>query len=1127
MVATVNNFKVMDLLKILENEFNLRFGAGIDLKEVNDEDPNDGGDGPGSGVSSENTNSSTDQASDYEPQLIKNRSTERIQASNNVPASTTSGVKNLPDIIADAARALNVKVFYARSSSKNAAGTYSPSSGGIRLSTVNNLDVAIHEIGHAIDDFFGVFNKIPVSQSGQIMDELQWFADRGGSNPNKNATSSQKSEYLKREGIAEFVRSYAINNQEAQRRAPEFFKHFESIVTQDAVSVVKDFGDDYLRYINGTNLEKIIANIEMVPKEERSGYRKFIESFYSNKEGFGLTFWDQMRTRFTNSQRPFDAGFDYLNLLASKDVEELLPDQNASMMARLFSGVNSKVKAIFTDGVINGNNEFVVDGRTNERMNLDWLYGAFDSTSDETLARDQALSIGYMFATRTIEKSIQFDRQSDISGISAAGDKSDVDVAMEYLMQDFGLLTKEEKVRVLEGARRYRLFSDNMLKYMVDKGRMSKENYNDIKEKNLEYVAFLPVQESQPGVENIFDNISALSAAANFGSVKKVVKAMSGSTALKRNPYISLMQNTSSMVKEADRNEVLQAFIQPMLSSMRSMGQGDVNPFADIMIEVTAAEKTSGKNVIEVFIEGKAKYFMFSDSAADVYQFIKGIGKLPRLPGIVTALPNLIRYSVTRFPVFAARNLIRDTFGRLIITRTDSKFGDFVKQRDGEEALFGLYGGNQDGYYMSNRLDYYKLQNQIMKDITGTGKGFVFDPVEGFKKNWSRYEDLLAKGETSNRLAEFRSAYSFAVKPKVDGGLGMDEYNANLYAAYQARDLMDFAVAGTWMRWINAMIPFANAQVQGLKRSVKAISENPEKAMTGFALRLALYTVVPQVFCRLLAVIGGYDDEYDNLPPSQKDMFYNFKLPVSGMADKWIIIPKPFDLGLVSAGVDRTIGYASGNKNAFRGYEKSLFQTFALLKPEMSVGPFSAIVEPMVNYSFFKEKAIVPRFEEDKILSLRGRFNEASRMSKGLSVLVSPFFKEGDSVDPRYIDNMFGSMFSYYGELGMSVSDLGSANTRHQFGLKTTGFVRSETPYGDVRVERMYDLAGKLGMLSSRDMKELGSMIKDFYNVKTAEERHRLYKQITKEAQIIYSEWEKDEVYKNKIKDSGIEINFD
>ncbi len=460
----------------------------------------------------------------------------------------------------------------------------------------------------------------------------------------------------------------------------------------------------------------------------------------------------------------------------------------------------------------------------------------------------------------------------------------------------------------------------------------------------------------------------------------------------------------------------------------------------------------------------------------------------------------------------------------MIISRTGSGFGSFLKDRDGEVALFKAYGGDQAGYYLSNKVDYYKLQNQMIKDISSSGKGWVLNPAELAKIGWEKYETLLAKGEQVNRMAEYRSAYEKARKPRSEGGLGMDEYNANMWAAFQARDLMDFAVGGTWMKYVNLVIPFANAQVQGLKRSAKALTEGNWKTRSAFALRLALYTMLPTLLMRFLAKQGDYEEEYDNLPANQRDMFWNFKIP--GLGGMWVTIPKAFDLGLPSAGVDRAIGKSEGHENAFYGYPTSLYQNFMLLKPEMAAGPGAAIIEPLTNYSFFKQGPIVPRYEEDKILAMRKKFNQSSRIGKAGSVALSPLFKDGDTVDPRYIDNFMRSVFSYYGETAMNLSDIGSMESRQKFGLKTTGFIRDQQIYGDNRVEKLYKVASDLGLTGSKPIKVIGRKIMEYYDTTNPDERKQLHIEIMQLAKELYQDWMDNDIYSKKIESKGHEINF-
>lgn len=1131
MMASFKNYQLMDLLKVLEGEFSLKFNTGIELKSADDSEHGSEDNNGGGKLSKSNSlitpNSGELESDDHH--LLTGKSTERVQASNDIPTGPDGEAlpaKKLPEIMSSLAEGLNVKMYYASSKRKNSAGSYNASTGGIKLSIVNNLDVAIHEVGHALDDRFQIFDTIPTGDQSAIMDELQWFADRGGSNPPAHLDAAKKIEYLKREGIAEFVRAYAINRNQANARAPKFYAHFENVVPGEVLDVIDDFGNDYLRYINSTALDNIMANIEEVPHEQRPAYRRFIESIYGDKGEFNLTPFDKLQVRLTNSGHAFEKSYAYILNLAGGSIDTIAPAGNARDLSLLFAGVDGKIGSFFDNGIVNGKNEPIIDGRTGQRMNIEWLLSAFDSTSEATLKQDQALTIAYMFSLRTVEKVMQFGRPSGISGISAAGDKTDSDIALKFLIKEFGQdMPREQKIRILEGHRRYHLWADKMMRYMVEKGRMSESTYQDIKEKNVEYVAFLPVQENFPGIESYFDNVSALTKGAAVGNVKTVIREMTGSTAYKRHPYISLMQNTAAMIKEADRNEILQSYVEPMMNTIRAMGDGRVNPFANIMMEVNSVEGAQGKPVMTVYINGRAKFFMFSPEAKDVYEYIKGLTNLPRLPWLATALPKLLRWTATRSPVFAKNHLIRSTFTRLIVSRTGSGLGSFIRgKRDNEKELYALFGGSQNGYWLGNRVDYYKLQNQSIKDLASKGKTMVINPAQWAKIGWKAYMNLLHQSDLVNRTAEFRKAYQKAIAPNSKGGLGYDEQNANMYAAMQAKDLLNASVAGTWLRYINAVIPFANVEVQGLKRNIKAATEGNFAGLGLWAMRMALYLGTATVLMRLLAKTGGYEEDYDNLPAYQRDNGWNFKVPGQ---ESWIYIPKPYDSGLLASGMDRMMGsFGPKGQNAWYGYDKTIFQSLFLMKPEMAVGPMADIVEPMTNYSFFKQGPIVPRYEEDKALALRHRFNTASRLSKGIAWGLSPLYKEGDTVDPRYIDEMMQTTFSYYGDWGMSLSDIGSKESRHKFGLSSTGFIKEQQISGDARVEKLYNLSKELGLDNTKPIHDLSKLIGMYYDATQPDERKKLHGEIMGLAKTVYNSWVTNDLYKQKIEKKGKPINF-
>src|SRR5690606_26960587 len=185
------------------------------------------------------------------------------------------------------------------------------------------------------------------------------------------------------------------------------------------------------------------------------------------------------------------------------------------------------------------------------------------------------------------------------------------------------------------------------------------------------------------------------------------------------------------------------------------------------------------------------------------------------------------------------------------------------------------------------------------------------------KRAWHGYESILGRSETVGRVAQYRAAFR-----KAKNKLGYDDYNAMLYAGFKARDIMDFAVMGYQMQWINRLIPFSNAAVQGIRSSVRFAQENPAK----FAARMLIYTVLPSAFLWGLNHRNKEEsDWYESLPDYQRDLAWNFR--VNGVH---VAIPKPYELGMFSSGVDRSLSKGFGyNDRAFDGYAGQIMEAIS------------------------------------------------------------------------------------------------------------------------------------------------------------------------------------------------------
>jgi len=102
-------------------------------------------------------------------------------------------------------------------------GTYDASSGAISVKYASDIPAITHEIGHRIDDKYNLLKDV---QDGSLDHELSNFW-KTGSLPPKGHPNPKK--YQRAEGLAEFLRAYMINPNEARKQAPGIYALYESV----------------------------------------------------------------------------------------------------------------------------------------------------------------------------------------------------------------------------------------------------------------------------------------------------------------------------------------------------------------------------------------------------------------------------------------------------------------------------------------------------------------------------------------------------------------------------------------------------------------------------------------------------------------------------------------------------------------------------------------------------------------------------------------------------------------------------------------------------------------------------------------------------------------------------------
>lgn len=988
--------------------------------------------------------------------------------------------KQLKDIMLDLSKSKPGTIYYTKSPAKGrrALGAYYPSMGTTGIKFKNDLDVTAHETGHELDDRFGILETI--SNSPRVKDievELKELS-KFGSKPPKGHQNKKK--YRQGEGMAEYIRAYLVNPVDAEKKFPATTEWIKQVVPAEVLASVNKFGTDIRTFAGLSAHDQVMSNVQFEPEKKKGTILEFFKPRGVSKD-FKVTWVDKLGYRVTNDRLYFEKSVRFLEQAQG---QKLSPENDPTMLARVYLGANEKIDNIFEKGLVTDRNVRIVDPVSNKHMSLEWLLAPFDNVNADAIKKEQQETISYMIAERTIELSTRFNREDVLTGIGG-GIFKDTDVAAKRIME-FQASPKEKQDRIFEAARRYRVYADNVLRYMVDKGRMSEEQYDLITKDNTQYVALQRILEAAPGEEIVA--YQSKSGNSSVGSSKNVIKKIKGSAAQIQNPYESLVETTVKAIKESDRNEVVKSF-RDLFEYTRSMYQGQPN-----YTGVIARPATSGdKNTIKVFVDGKEEYWQLQP---DVYTSIKNIIDTPFIfHPIFTALPRLLRWTVTTFPVFALRNRIRDVQQRMIVSNTRGYNGYDIyfdkKTKALTKDLYQLFGGGQSGYYLMNDDFYYKKLDEAIKELSQDKKTILSIP----SKIADGYGNLLSSGERATRLEEYRSSFKEA-KTK-----GMDDYNASIYAAYKSRDLLDFSVGGQLVKMINQVFPFTNAAVQGLRKTIRTAADDPG----GFALRLTIYAIIPALINRILVHLADKDEEYEQFPSYRRDLFYN--IPMG--PDIWLSIPKPFELGVLSSSSERLLSkYQFGEEGALDGYAHSLMKSVLPVDDAMFGGPLKPIIEPIANYDFFRDKTIIPPDQVGLDLDLRDT-SKASRFGQGIQQAIG--------VDGRFVDHIVKGTTSYYGDLGLRISDLGKDETRWPVNWSLTGLVRNDPLYDSKNVQKVFEHVRTKGIhWSDPFYQDLNMMISTYYQTSDPAERAKIGKEVRSFAGTVLKAYQTDDIYKRE-----------
>jgi len=306
-------------------------------------------------------------------------------------------------------------------------------------------------------------------------------------------------------------------------------------------------------------------------------------------------------------------------------------------------------------------------------------------------------------------------------------------------------------------------------------------------------------------------------------------------------------------------------------------------------------------------------------------------------------------------------------------------------------------GGGYGNVLSMDRAKHKEILKKMVKQPVWKKFVNVLSP-KGFIELLRGMSDIT---ESATKVGEFRAALRSGATPKE--------------AAFRARDLMDFARAGSSIRPANKIVAFLNANIQGKSKLLRAIKENPGKVSAKLVSSMALPTVGVYAANQKFAS-EEQKATIKDAPDWLKSTFWLVAIPGT---DQVARIPKPFDISAVANGTERFLDYALENdKEAFEGFLKQTIKDQSV--PTMISG-ILPIMEGMMNKSFFRQGPIIPLREQG--VKREDQFD--SRTSEIAKLIAKPTNKilgeESNLGSPRVIDYILKSST---GGLGSSILDI-------------------------------------------------------------------------------------------------------
>ena len=515
----------------------------------------------------------------------------------------------------------------------------------------------------------------------------------------------------------------------------------------------------------------------------------------------------------------------------------------------------------------------------------------------------------------------------------------------------------------------YNEYNRGLIEFGVQTGRFSKKEAADLMKEN-DYVPFYRINKSNGNVTLDIGGADPV----HIGNVKDqpYLKELAGGDEAILDVFTSALQNTRMLTDMALRNLATRnvAFSLQQLGGLKINVTRKGEKFGSGIYP--DGKQAMGPDVIRFKIDGVDHYATVDTDAMGIPAdlLVKG------LDGVQVSIPNLVKVAgypakwlrsfITRNPAYAVRQIARDSLSNAFTTGSDAlpiidnlkHLGSMLKNTDEGEMLLkrrGVLGGQ----VLGNAPD--AMQKAMLQ---------IIDGKPGWEKAMAYLDHVAMMGDASSRVTSYNSF--------VKQGL------SDMEATLASLEAMNFSKKGTSpsLYLLNHMVPFLNAQIQGMDVLYKAFA-----GKMPFADKLDIKSKIWKRGAMMAAFTMAYtamsydDDDYKNATPAER--IGNWFIKVPGIDEK-VKVPIPFEVGGIFKMLPEMI-YSTAFKDKKLGDAASEISKYAVdnFMPSFTPTAIKPIIELGANHSFFTGKPI----ESQRLMELAPGLRSYANTPEALKAL--------------------------------------------------------------------------------------------------------------------------------------------